>query len=64
MGSPMPISTMLETRSPASFCVKSTWSSSSPGVRSRTFPARVEAQKAQPMRHPAWDEMHTVLPWR
>ena len=24
---------------------------------------RVLAQKAQPMRQPTWEEMHTVLPW-
>ena len=63
MGSPIPISTMLETSAPESIWVKSTWSSISAGVKSLTFPAMVEAQKAQPIRHPTWEEMHTVLPW-
>ena len=52
IGSPMPIKTMLETGSPESFWTKITWSSISPGVRSRTLPAMVEAQKAQPIRQP------------
>ena len=43
--------------------MNSTWSSISAGVRSRTLPAMVEAQKAHPIRHPTWEEMHTVLPW-
>ena len=63
MGSPMPMRTMLETGSPESFRTKITWSSISPAVRSRTFPARVEAQKAQPMRQPTWEEIQTVFPW-
>ena len=54
-GSPIPMSTMLEM-------VNSTWSIISAGVRFRTFPARVEAQKAQPMRQPTWQEIHTVFP--
>ena len=33
------------------------------GPQIRTFPPRVEAQKAQPMRQPTWLETHTVLPW-
>ena len=61
-GSPIPIKTMLETGTPLSIWVNSTWSSISAGVRSRTFPAMVEAQKAHPIRHPTWQEMHTVLP--
>ena len=59
----MPISTMLDTGRPESIWVNSTWSSISAGVRSRTLPAMVEAQKAHPIRHPTWEEMHTVLPW-
>ena len=59
----MPISTILEISRPESSWVNSTWSSISPAVRSRTFPATVLAQKAQPMRQPTWEEMHTVLPW-
>ena len=59
----MPIKTMLETGSPESFWTKITWSSISPGVRSRTLPAMVEAQKAQPIRQPTWEEMQTVFPW-
>ena len=51
-GSPIPISTMLETGSPLSNWVKRTWSTISAGVRSRTLPPRVEAQKAQPIRQP------------
>ena len=62
-GSPIPISTILEISRPESSWVNSTWSSISPAVRSRTFPATVLAQKAQPMRQPTWEEMHTVLPW-
>ena len=61
-GSPMPMRTMLETGSPLSSWVNSTWAIISAGVRSRTLPARVEAQKAQPMRQPTWQEMHTVFP--
>ena len=64
IGSPMPISTMLEMGAPESFWTKITCSSSSPGVRSRTFPAMVDAQKAQPIRQPTWEEMQTVFPWR
>ena len=63
MGSPMPISTILEMGAPESFWVKITWSSISPGVKSRTFPAMVDAQKAQPIRQPTWEEMQTVFPW-
>ena len=63
MGSPMPISTMLLISRPESSWVNSTWSNISAGVRSRTFPATVEAQKAHPIRHPTWEEIHTVLPW-
>ena len=59
----MPMSTMLEMGTPLSSWVNSTWSSSSEGRRSRTLPAMVLAQKAQPMRQPTWDEMQTVLPW-
>ena len=54
---------MLEMGTPLSNWVNSTWSSSSEGRRSRTLPAMVLAQKAQPMRQPTWDEMQTVLPW-
>ena len=61
-GSPMPMSTMLEMGAPLSIWVNSTWSIISAGVRSRTLPARVEAQKAHPMRQPTWQEMHTVFP--
>ena len=64
MGSPMPMSTILDTSRPLSAWVKITCSAISPAVRSRTLPPRVEAQKAQPMRHPTWLEMQTVLPWR
>ena len=49
---------------PESFWVKITWSSSSPAVRFRTLPPKVEAQNTQPMAHPTWEEMHTELPWR
>ena len=52
MGSPMPMSTILDTSRPLSAWVKITCSAISPAVRSRTLPPRVEAQKAQPMRHP------------
>ena len=51
-GSPIPMSTMLETGRPLSSWVNSTWSSSSDGRRSRTLPAMVLAQKAQPIRQP------------
>ena len=61
-GSPIPMSTMLEMGAPLSSWVNSTWSIISAGVRFRTFPARVEAQKAQPMRQPTWQEIHTVFP--
>ena len=58
----MPMSTMLEMGAPLSSWVKSTWSTISAGVRFRTLPASVEAQKAQPMRQPTWLETQTVLP--
>ena len=64
MGSPIPMRTILDTGTPLSDWVKITCSNISPGVRSRTFPPRVDAQKAQPIRHPTWVETHTVLPWR
>ena len=53
---------MLLISSPESIWVNSTWSSISAGVRFRTRPAMVDAQKAQPIRQPTWEEMHTVLP--
>ena len=58
----MPMSTMWEMGKPESNWVKSTWSSISAGSSRRTRPPRVEAQKAQPIRHPTSVEMHTVLP--
>ena len=47
---------------PLSIWVDSTWSTISAGARSRTFPAMVDAQNAQPIRQPTWQEMQTVLP--
>ena len=58
----MPMRTMLEMGRPESSWVKRTWSSISEGVRSRTLPPRVEAQKAQPIRQPTWEEIQTVFP--
>ena len=49
---------------PESFWVKITWSSSSPAVRFRILPPTVEAQKAQPIAQPTWEEMQTELPCR
>ena len=63
-GSPIPISTILETSSPESSWVNSTWSSISEAVSRRTSPPRVEAQNLQPMAQPTSEEMQTVLPWR
>ena len=60
-GSPMPIRTMWEISRPESSWVNSTSSSISWGSRRRTRPPMV-AQKAQPMRQPTSEEMHTVLP--
>ena len=40
----------------------STWSRISPAVRFRISPPSQEAQKAQPIRQPAWVEMQTVFP--
>ena len=53
---------MLEMGAPLSIWVNSTWSTISAGDRSRTFPAMVDAQNAQPIRQPTWQEMQTVLP--
>ena len=59
----MPMMTMFEIFSPISVWEYSTSSSISDGVRFRTSPPMVEAQKAQPIRQPTWDEMQTVRPW-
>ena len=62
-GSPMPIKTKLAIFSPVSSSAAYTSSSISDGVRFRTQPARVEAQKLQPIRHPTWVEMHKLFPY-
>ena len=61
-GSPMPINTMCETGRPDSFSENSTSFSISEGVRFRTSPPMVEAQKAHPCRQPTCEEMQTVFP--
>ncbi len=61
-GSPMPISTMCETRSPVSAMTAYISPAISPAVRFRTRPPCVEAQKRHPMRQPTCVDTHTELP--
>ena len=54
------MATALVTRRPKSSATRRTWSTISPGPRSRASPPAPVAQKAQPIAHPAWVEKHTV----
>ena len=72
-GSPLPISTTLSTgrrsglmaRAPRTYAPAATTSPSiSKGARSRTFPPRPDAQKAQPIAQPTCVETHSVFPYR
>ena len=61
-GSPVPITTTFDTRSPVIFWMLYICDSISDAVRFLTSPPMVDAQNLQPIRQPTWDDMHTELP--
>ena len=61
-GSPVPITTTLETFSPVILSMLYICSSISDTVRFLTSPDNVDAQNLQPIRHPTWEDIHTELP--